>query len=613
MIDAQLTFRGPRGTRTVALADYLDPAAEEAAHEASYRWIKDLRTLPVDGAPFRERFTARNDSLWWFSELYLHKERVILDVHRVISATAALLERDRPSHIAVDSGSPVVRHVASELARLRSVEFDGAVRPIEWLKRLAMMDLRARRLTMSSRAARLREARRSDGSAKPAEVAAFVHRAFWRSGAVESQAESYIGPILSELESRLGRTAVNYVGVGASTNFRVRRRWTVSAPSDSPSVVPVERFATGAALDDSTAMWKGRYAAFRALTRAGAFRQVARIHGIDCWPLIREQLAGIAWLQWPWSVRVMDEAGAALDALRPRVVVTYAEAGGWGRALVLEARRRGIPSVGLQHGFIYRHWLNYRHEPDEMAGGNIPPFPHPTKTLVFDAYAARHLTQLGQFPADSLRVTGSPRLDVLASDMERGAAGATKLRDDLKLSADAVVLLVATKEKEARRSLPEFIDAAARIPRAVVVIKPHPAETDQAYSAFADRSHVRIVRTDTSLAALLALARAVITVNSTVALDAAALDIPALSIGLPNNLTPFVESGAIAGTEHPAELGALLERILYDEGFRQQLAARRREVFGESVTGRERHAATRTVDSILELIGIGRARAAETG
>ena len=62
----------------------------------------------------------------------------------------------------------------------------------------------------------------------------------------------------------------------------------------------------------------------------------------------------------------MDEAGAALDRLAPDVAVTYAEAGGWGRALMLEARRRGIPSVGLQHGFIYRHWLNYLHDADEM-------------------------------------------------------------------------------------------------------------------------------------------------------------------------------------------------------------------------------------------------------
>ena len=124
-------------------------------------------------------------------------------------------------------------------------------------------------------------------------------------------------------------------------------------------------------------------------------REHAVLNGCDCWPAIREELAGIALLQWPWSTRAMDEAGAALDALEPEAVVTYAEAGGWGRAVVLEARRRGIPSIGLQHGFIYRHWLNYLHEPDEMEPDPERPddrgFPHPTLTLLFDGYAADHL------------------------------------------------------------------------------------------------------------------------------------------------------------------------------------------------------------------------------
>ena len=70
----------------------------------------------------------------------------------------------------------------------------------------------------------------------------------------------------------------------------------------------------------------------------------------------------------------MDEAGAALDP-RPSAALTYAEAGGWGRAIVLECRRRGIATAGLQHGFIYRHWLNYRHEPDEMAARPGAPVP----------------------------------------------------------------------------------------------------------------------------------------------------------------------------------------------------------------------------------------------
>ena len=92
---------------------------------------------------------------------------------------------------------------------------------------------------------------------------------------------------------------------------------------------------------------------------------MSKLEALDLWPLVEPELEGIATLQFPWSVRAMDEAGAALDALKPDAIVTYAEAGGWGRALMLEARRRGIPSVALQHGFIYRHWLNYRHEPDE--------------------------------------------------------------------------------------------------------------------------------------------------------------------------------------------------------------------------------------------------------
>ena len=102
--------------------------------------------------------------------------------------------------------------------------------------------------------------------------------------------------------------------------------------------------------------------------------------------------------------------------------MTYAEAGGWGRAIVLECRRRGIPSVGLQHGFIYRHWLNYLHEPDEMAAGSrsiltIVAFPSPTLTLALRRLRG-HAPDGGRTlsrPSRS-RVTGSPRLDALAAE-----------------------------------------------------------------------------------------------------------------------------------------------------------------------------------------------------
>src|SRR5258708_20553328 len=78
------------------LHSYLDAAAAERAEDEAYAWIKAVRQLRVDGVPFRNRFTFRGDSLWWFAELYLHKEQAILDLLRIIAAFDALAERDRP-------------------------------------------------------------------------------------------------------------------------------------------------------------------------------------------------------------------------------------------------------------------------------------------------------------------------------------------------------------------------------------------------------------------------------------------------------------------------------------------------------------------------------------
>ena len=610
MIDADLVIRTAGGERQVSLGAYLEPQAEEEAHESAHRWIKSLRTRIVDGAPFRERFTLRGDSLWWFTELYLHKEQVVLEVHRTLAALRALIAREQPHHVEVASGSLVVRYLTALVAGSHGIGHGGSVPEREWWRRLARLDLRARALTVSALLAVERYRSAPPGGGQVA-VAAFIHRAFWRAGGDDGSAESYIGPVLAELERKAGAGAIRYVGIGPAANFRSRRRWSARATTAS-AMTPVERFAPRRALRPSRFIWRRRYEHFRILTDAPALRGAAVIDGVDCWPIVREQLAGVAWLQWPWSARAMDEAAAALDAVRPAAVATYAEAGGWGRALILEARRRRIPSAGLQHGFIYRHWLNYRHEEDEMAAGATPPFPLPTRTLLFDGYAAAHLHRHGRFPESALQVTGSPRLDALArriASLRRDGDGVAGIKQKLGASPDDVVVLIATKEREVRPFLRPFLSAAAGVPGIALVIKPHPAETAAAYAEHVDvgqSAKARVLPADASLAELLAVARAVVTVNSTVALDAGTFAVPALVIGLPNNLSPFVDAGALAGTTEPAELPALLHRLLYDEGFRQQLAERRRALLGVRPDGSSGDAAAATAAAVLALARKGR-------
>lgn len=593
-----LDIESGAGPRRIDLLSYLDAERGERAHEDAYAWIKAIRHLRVDGEPFRSRFTFRGDSLWWFAELYLHKEQAILDVMRVLAAFDALVERDRP--LAVTRKGGPYSGVIAQAAAARHITYAGPGWPRLGTARLLAMDARARALAWGPRLSRLRAAA-VPGSR--VQLAAFVHRAFWKTDGADGSAESYIGPVLRALETRVGAGDIGYVGVGPGTNFRARRWWNAIAPREEHGIVPIERYAPEPALSASRALYRERHRARRLMWDSAELRAHAVIRGCDCWPIVRDQLAGIALLQFPWSARAMDEAAAALEALTPDAAVTYAEAGGWGRALALECRRRDIPLAGLQHGFIYRHWLNYRHEADETVGdprnAADAGFPFPAATLLFDEHAARQLTAAGRFPTAALAVTGSARLDELAAAMRAVTpAGIAAVRRSAGLDGDAALVLFAAKEREARRALPALVAAVGAMAGVHLVIKPHPAETAQVYGTVVSGArHVHVADAGAGLPALLAAARAVVTVNSTVAIDALTFGVPAVVIGLPNNLTPFVDAGLMVGAGTAEEIRAGLSKVLYDQEFRSTIergAAARR-------SGGDGRAAARSAEAILAL------------
>ena len=587
------------GPRRVDLRSYLDHDRDERAQDEAYAWIKAIRHLRVDGVPFRSRFTLRGDSLWWFAELYLHKEQAILHVMRTLAAFDALVERDRPLAVRyVDGHHP---GLIAQAAAMRKIRYSGPGWPAPTSWELLRIEARARALAAGARLSRLRA---TPAAATRARIAAFVHTAFWRSDVADGSAESYIGPVLRALETRVAPADIRYVGIGARTNFRARRWWDPLVSRDDSAMVPIERFAPAAALAASRAVYRDRHRARRSLWNSADLRAHAVIHGCDCWPLVRQQLAGIALLQFPWSARSMDEAAAALAAIEPEVAVTYAEAGGWGRALALECRRRAIPLAGLQHGFIYRHWLNYRHEIDETTADPANPsdrgFPFPAATLLFDENAARHLATAGRFPPETLAVTGSARLDeLLASVRGLAASDLARVRRDTGAGEARPLVLFAAKEREARPFLPALVEAMRGMPEVQLAIKPHPAETPAVYAAaVAGVANIHVVGSGTPLPPLLAAAGAIVTVNSTVAIDALALGLPAVVIGLPNNLTPFVDAGVMLGAGSTAEICAAIDKALYNQEFRRERTGLSAQDQGQ--------AASRSAEAILALAGPSR-------
>jgi hypothetical protein len=594
------------GGRDVVLDDLVSPEAAEHAESEGNRWIKAVRLARVDGAAFRDRFTLRGDSLWWFAELYLHKRRTVARALRAVAALERLRD-ERLIGVEIRCADPVLAAVVRAWGRARAVTVQGGEPPAA----ASRLQLAARAFfhTASAVADRLRPGARSRRGV-PAVVAAFVHTAFWRRDRGE---EGYIGPVLRALETRLPTGGLQLVGLGPRTNFRSRQWSHRIAEFGDPAaralpLTPIEAYSSWRELQPSLRVWRERRATLHALLGSPDLRDHAVVHGIDLWPLVREDLAGIAELQFPWSARAMDEAAAALEMLQPGALVTYAEAGGWGRALMLEARRRQVPTAGLQHGFIYRHWLNYLHEPDEMGPSPANPadagFPTPTQTLLFDDFAAGHLSSAGRFPPQALAVTGSPKLDALAAAAAAlGSEGLERVRRDAGVQPGQHLVLVAAKHAQLGAAFRELVDAVRERGDVMLLVKPHPAEDGAPYRQdAAGAANVRVLAAAGDLAPLVAAARVVVTANSTAAIEAMVVDVPALVVALPNNLSPFVEAGAMAG----ADAGGVresLSRLLYDEESRARLTAARRAFLARYRIGADGTSAVRSAEAILSLAG----------
>jgi len=602
--DAVIVVGDARGVRRVRLGDYLDAELAERAEREANAWVKSLRSLPVEGLPFRERFTHRGDSLWWFAELYLHKVQVANHVFRTLLALEALVQRERPGQLGVAGGNRGVRVLARRMAEREGLAWIGGGRSLapSWLEHVRIA---ARAHLYMAGSAWARAAKAADPPARRAAVAAFVHAAFWR-----GHEEQYVGPVLRELEAALPAGDVAIVGLGPETSYKARawhHRVSGLRPRDRAPREMVEDFATAAQLEPSGGVWRRRRAMFAALAGSAALRQAAIIRGCDAWPLIEPALMGIAYLQFPWSARVMDQLGAALDAMRPAAVVTYAEAGGWGRAMVLEARRRGVASAGLQHGFIYRHWLNYLHEPDEAAPAQGNPsdggFPFPTLTLLYDDFAAEHLQSAGRFPTSALAVTGSARLDTLVHRAGLVTAdGIERTRRAVGAKEGQAVVVVAAKYSQIAQVFPQLVRDAGEISGVRLVIKPHPAEHASPYLAAAHGApHVTMAPPDADLADLTRIARLLVTVNSTAAIEAMVLGVPSLVLAMPNNLTPFVEAGAMSGVFEGAPIGPALRAVLADDRSRADILRKSAEFMARYRVGSDGGAARRAAGRIAGL------------
>lgn len=248
--------------------------------------------------------------------------------------------------------------------------------------------------------------------------------------------------------------------------------------------------------------------------------------------------------------RTWSRAEAELDALRPDALLVPADNHPPFVEYVLAARQRGIPVIMLQHGLdCERDYLD-----DAYA----------THIAVWGPERERRYRRDSELQPERIAVVGNPHYDDVAPSPPAGDPNrwlwVTRPHSPTKCYAPS------RRPQEGLRILDALLDGLSRIPRAQLVIKPHPfdyADEYRTHLAASGAERVNVTTNDT-VTNLLAAAGVVITEDSTAGMDAmlAGRVLVHAHFAQSPPVMPFVKYGAALPGFSPQELADSLCRAV---------------------------------------------------
>lgn len=597
----------------------LGPDARAEAEAAAIPWTKAFGRRPLlEGRSFRELSSWKGVPLFYFAELFLHHSTASPGYVRAIELFHRVLEATAPREVEASGLTPAETLLLQRTCTARGVLFQGD--PVTATKSGAVLrvSLESRWNNLKTALSAVKAALAGQPTRPPQDgrrtVLFLSHAAFWRrrrdaATGDEREYEHYFDTLLPAVatEERL-RPYVLAVGPRAAFRRRSARdralEWLRLHPEAGP-YVHVNRFTSWRVAGEVRRATRQVRALWRSLRRSPAAHEAFSHRGVSFFDLAQADLAATLLLQLPWAVRSYEEMSTALEATRPGLALLYAESSGWGRAAVAACRAHGVPSLALQHGILYPGYYSYLHDPDEAD------CPRPDQTAVFGEAARRFLVEQGGYAPESLIVTGSPKFDALlalARGLDRDA-----LRRGLGVAPGEKLLLVASRFRGIREThqsigsaFPSLLAAAMALPGVHLLVKPHPAESGEAYERAIQRAgagRARVLGSRADLLELLVAMDALVTVESLSAVEALVVGRPVLILNLPTNLAELVEQGMALGVAAGEDPREALRSLLFDAATERRLAAARERYLGDVAHGVDGQATARIVALVREGVG----------
>ncbi len=369
----------------------------------------------------------------------------------------------------------------------------------------------------------------------------------------------------------------------------------------------------------SPRIWRAQRDAFRHFRHAWKqieadprLRELSTVDGVDRYAEIKRLLGFHFQITLPMAHKYYLMGRAAICDLKPDLLLVKNEYGWRERGFAIAAaHEQDVPTIALQHGNIYARHPGYVYSPSEVSetGDHRTPFcPLPRLTLVYGEADRELLTGIGNYPHDTVRVTGAPRYDHLA--LATNAYPRERYAEKYGLDPGRDIVLWTTQchglsDDENRRTIDEVLRAVTAV-GAQLVIKQHPREGAK-YTRWLERAVAKhsavsvIVPKGSDIYEHIVCSDILISKYSTTVTEALILDKPVviLNLGFTADRVNYVQDGVAHGAYSAGELTQVLERMQNNDS---SLRDGRDRFRSRSLHGNDGQATARVASIVRELL-----------
>lgn len=329
---------------------------------------------------------------------------------------------------------------------------------------------------------------------------------------------------------------------------------------------------------------------WRMLDKESSLKDVLVSNKIRLYPFLRSQIKSYFFGNFDslaGAARSIEVGRKLIDDYRIDATICSDENGN-SRFLVFASKMQNVPSIALQHGLItpllnvsYFYSRNDVHGYKKSLNCQFP-----DRTAVYGIRPKNMLMKIGKYAASQIVVTGQPRTDVFFEN--KGKYSKARICGKLGINPGKKLIVFASQPldelSESKITLTAVIESVRNLKDAKLVVKLHPGDNEQYYKRIIDDLRYDAVAIkDIDLYELLYCSELVISIQSTVILEALMLDKPVIKINLIENYNLFggvVPQGIIEVFKEEG-LPKVIDKILSDKAYMEKIKKKRKKMISE--------------------------------